>query len=218
MNNFTKEELNSRISNRIHAHYVDNLSHYPAEICNASEMVLAWYLDNLSYDEVKKFYNAERIDLYDFCEIVPVSVIDKKDVKILINVIKKYLTDDIKYYDNDYITDKPAEFFISEYVREKILNYTSDEVPHAITCVTENIKYGKDSVEVDVLIIVERDNLKKIIVGHNGEMIKKIGIESRKDIESLLGKKVYLNLFVKTINKWRDKEKYLLEFGYKNNE
>ncbi len=157
-------------------------------------------------------------DLYDFCEIVPVSVIDKKDVKILINVIKKYLTDDIKYYDNDYITDKPAEFFISEYVREKILNYTSDEVPHAITCVTENIKYGKDSVEVDVLIIVERDNLKKIIVGHNGEMIKKIGIESRKDIESLLGKKVYLNLFVKTINKWRDKEKYLLEFGYKNNE
>ena len=124
----------------------------------------------------------------------------------------------VRQYDNDYITDKPAEFFISEYVREKILNYTSDEVPHAITCVTENIKYGKDSVEVDVLIIVERDNLKKIIVGHNGEMIKKIGIESRKDIESLLGKKVYLNLFVKTINKWRDKEKYLLEFGYKNNE
>ena len=129
-------------------------------------------------------------DLYDSCEIVPVSVIDKKDVKIS----------------------------SADYSGEKILNYTSDEVPHAITCVTENIKYGKDSVEVDVLIIVERDNLKKIIVGHNGEMIKKIGIESRKDIESLLGKKVYLNLFVKTINKWRDKEKYLLEFGYKNNE
>ena len=82
MNNFTKEELNSRISNRIHAHYVDNLSHYPAEICNASEMVLAWYLDNLSYDEVKKFYNAERIDLYDFCDAIVYAIIQMSRGKI----------------------------------------------------------------------------------------------------------------------------------------
>lgn len=157
-------------------------------------------------------------DLYDFCEIIPVSVIDKKDVNLFIKCLKKYLTDDIKYYDNDYVTDKTPEFFISEYVREKILNNTNDEVPHGVTCITENIKYSKDTIEVDVLIIVERDSIKKIIVGHNGEMIKKIGIESRRDIEELLGKKVYLNLFVKTVNKWRDKEKYLLEFGFKNND
>lgn len=161
-----------------------------------------------------KIYN----DLYDFKEIIPLSVISKKDTDILIKHLKKYLTDEIKYYDDDYITDKNTEFFISEYVREKILNYTNDEVPHAITCITENIKVGKDATEVDVLIIVERENLKKIIIGHQGEMIKKIGIDSRKDIEILLGRKVYLNLFVKTVPKWRDKEKYLLEFGYKNNE
>ena len=161
-----------------------------------------------------KIYN----DLYDFKEIIPLSVISKKDTDILIKHLKKYLTDEIKYYDDDYITDKNTEFFISEYVREKILNYTNDEVPHAITCITENIKVGKDATEVDVLIIVEREKLKKIIIGHQGEMIKKIGIDSRKDIENLLGRKVYLNLFVKTVPKWRDKEKYLLEFGYKNNE
>lgn len=173
-------------------------------------------------DRIKKELILRKIDkykdLYDFCEIVPLSVIKKEDANILVNVIKKYLTDDIKYYDDDYVTDKSTEFFISEYVREKIFKYTNDEVPHAITCMTESIKPGRDSVEVDVLIIVERDGLKKIIVGHNGEMIKKIGIESRIDIEELLGKKVYLNLFVKTVNKWRDKDKYLLEFGYKNNE
>ncbi len=161
---------------------------------------------------------SEYKDLYDFKEIIPVSVINKKDVDILIKEIKKYLTDDIKYYDDDYVTDKNTEFFISEYVREKILNNTNDEVPHAITCLTENIKKGRDAYEIDVLIIVERENLKKIIVGHQGDMIKKIGIESRKDIEELMGKKVYLNLFVKTVNKWRDKDRYLTEFGYKNNE
>ena len=157
-------------------------------------------------------------DLYDFKEIIPLSVIKKSDTDILIKELKKYLTDDIKYYDDDYITDKNVEFFIAEYVREKILNYTNDEVPHAITCITEDIKPGKDATEVDVLIIVERENLKKIIVGHQGEMIKKIGIESRKDIENLLGRKVYLNLFVKTVPKWRDKERYLIEFGFKENE
>ena len=174
-------------------------------------------IDTVSKDIIMRKIS-EYKDLYDFKEIIPVSVINKKDVDILIKEIKKYLTDDIKYYDDDYITDKNTEFFISEYVREKILNNTNDEVPHAITCLTENIKKGRDAYEIDVLIIVERENLKKIIVGHQGDMIKKIGIESRKDIEKLMGKKVYLNLFVKTVNKWRDKDRYLTEFGYKNNE
>lgn len=174
-------------------------------------------IDTVSKDIIMRKIS-EYKDLYDFKEIIPVSVINKEDVDILIKEMKKYLTDDIKYYDDDYITDKNTEFFISEYVREKILNNTNDEVPHAITCLTENIKKGRDAYEIDVLIIVERENLKKIIVGHQGDMIKKIGIESRKDIEKLMGKKVYLNLFVKTVNKWRDKDRYLTEFGYKNNE
>ena len=174
-------------------------------------------IDTVSKDIIMRKIS-EYKDLYDFKEIIPVSVINKKDVDILIKERKKYLTDAIKYYDDDYITDQNYEFFISAYVREKILNNTNDEVPHAITCLTENIKKGRDAYEIDVLIIVERENLKKIIVGHQGDMIKKIGIESRKDIEKLMGKKVYLNLFVKTVNKWRDKDRYLTEFGYKNNE
>ena len=174
-------------------------------------------IDKVSKETILKKID-EYKDLYDFKEIVPISVIKKEDTDILIKEIKKYLTDDIKYYDDDYVTDKTADFFVAEYVREKILNYTNDEVPHAITCITENIKYGKEAIVIDVLIIVEREGLKKIIVGKQGEMIKKIGIDARKDIENLFGKKVYLNLFVKTVPKWRSKEKYLLEFGYKNNE
>ena len=161
---------------------------------------------------------AEYKNRYDFKEIIPLSVLKKSDTDILIKELKKYLTDDIKYYDDDYITDRDHNFFIAEYVREKILKFTDDEVPHSVTCITENVKASKDAYEIDVLIVVERENLKKIIIGHNGEMIKKIGIESRKDIEELMGKKVYLNLFVKTVNKWRDKDRYLIEFGYKNNE
>ena len=116
-------------------------------------------IDTVSKDIIMRKIS-EYKDLYDFKEIIPVSVINKKDVDILIKEIKKYLTDDIKYYDDDYITDKNTEFFISEYVREKILNNTNDEVPHAITCLTENIKKGRDAYEIDVLIIVERENLK----------------------------------------------------------
>ena len=154
-------------------------------------------------------------DLYDFAEIVPLSVIKSEDASRLIEVLKKYITDDIKYYDDDYITDKNMEFFIAEYVREKILNNTEDEVPHSITCITESVKQTKESAEVNVLIVVEREGLKKIIIGHQGEMIKRIGIEARKDIELLMNKKVYLNLYVKTAPKWRDKDRYLLEFGFK---
>ena len=174
-------------------------------------------IDKVSREVILKKINQYK-DLYDFKEIIPISSLKKEDTNILIKVLKKYLSDEIKYYDDEYITDKNTEFFVAEYVREKILNYTNDEVPHAITCITENIKPGKDATEIDVLIIVEREGLKKIIIGHQGEMIKRIGIESRKDIEELIGRKVYLNLFVKTVPKWRDKEKYLLELGFKNNE
>jgi len=174
-------------------------------------------IDKVQKETILKKIN-EYKDLYEFKEIIPISAIKKSDTDILIKEIRKYLTDEIKYYSDDYITDKDSRFFVAEYVREKILNFTNDEVPHAITCITEDIKPGKDATEVDVLIIVERENLKKIIIGHNGEMIKKIGVESRKDIEELLGRKVYLNLFVKTVPKWRDKDRYITEFGFKNNE
>lgn len=153
-------------------------------------------------------------DLYDFVDVVPVSALKSNNTKELIKVIKKYLKDDFKYYDDDQVTNKPIKFLISEMIREKIFNLTEDEVPHSITCIVEHMEKNKNNYVINATIIVDRDSLKKIILGKQGSKIKQIGILARKDIEELLGGTVYLDLFVKTIKKWRDKEKYLSEFGF----
>ncbi|MFI3307580.1 MAG: GTPase Era [Mycoplasmatota bacterium] len=153
-------------------------------------------------------------DLYDFAEIVPLSALRGKNTDTLLKVLKNYLPDNVKYYDESTITNKPVEFVIAEYIREKVFNLTGEEVPHSITCVIDSIEYSKTSYKINASIIVDRDSLKKIIIGARGSKIKEIGTLARTDIEDLLGKKVYLELFVKTIKKWRDKEKYLSEFGF----
>lgn len=159
-------------------------------------------------------------DLYNFDEIVPVSALKRENVSHLIDVLKKYLPDTIKYFDDNAVTNVDVTFMISEYIREKVLELTNEEVPHSTTCIVENIEEDNNSIIINASIIVDRDNLKKIIIGKNGSMIKEIGIRARKDIEELLNKKVYLDLFVKVIPKWRDKDKILNEIGFKdfNNE
>jgi GTPase len=153
-------------------------------------------------------------DLYPFKEIIPLSALTKDNVDTLIKVVKTYLTDTVKYYEDDTITNKPVNFVIAELVREKVFKYTEEEVPHSVTCLVEHVEKNNNAFNIHVSIIVDRDSLKKIIVGKQGSKIKQIGIESREEIEALLGTKVYLELFVKTIKKWRDKERYLQEFGY----
>lgn len=154
--------------------------------------------------------------LFDFKEIIPISALKKDNIDDLIKTIKKYLDEGERYYSEDYYTDKSINFMVSEIVREKVLNLTHEEVPHAVTCVLEKYEEEKNSIHINVLIIVEREGIKRILVGHSGSMIKEIGIEARKDIEELVGKKVYLELFVKTVNNWREKDKYLTEFGFSN--
>lgn len=154
--------------------------------------------------------------LFDFKEIIPISALKKDNIDDLIKTIKKYLDEGERYYSEDYYTDKSINFMVSEIVREKVLNLTHEEVPHAVTCVLEKYEEEKNSIHINVLIIVEREGIKRILVGHSGSMIKEIGIEARKDIEKLVGKKVYLELFVKTVNNWREKDKYLTEFGFNN--
>ncbi len=154
--------------------------------------------------------------LFDFKEIIPISALKKDNIDDLIKTIKKYLDEGERYYSEDYYTDKSINFMVSEIVREKVLNLTHEEVPHAVTCVLEKYEEEKNSIHINVLIIVEREGIKRILVGHSGSMIKEIGIEARKDIEELVGKKVYLELFVKTVNNWREKDKYLTEFGFDN--
>ena len=153
-------------------------------------------------------------DLYDFAEIVPISALQSNNVITLLNVIKKYLTDNMRYFDEDMITSSSLNFMVSEFVREKIFRMTEEEIPHSITCITSKFEEKKDIVNITVDIIVDRDSIKKIVIGKQGQLLKTVGIEARKDIQDLIGKKVYLELYVKTIKNWRDKEKYLNELGF----
>ncbi len=170
-------------------------------------------IDGLSNDKILSLIN-EYKDLYEWSDIVPVSAIKDKNVDELINVFKKYLPDEVKYYDDNIVTNRSDEFMISEFVREKVFLLTEEEIPHSVTCITERLIKDKDKYVINVAVIVDRDSLKKIIIGKNGNMIKKIGIMARKDIENYLNCRVYLELYVKTISKWRDREKYLTEFGF----
>ncbi len=170
-------------------------------------------IDGLAKDEVFNLIMKYK-DLYNWAEIIPVSALKGKNTAELIKVLKNYLKDNVKYFEDDQYTNRSPEFMIAELIREKVFNLTSEEIPHSVTCVVEQIIKENDKWIINAVVIVDRDALKKIIIGKNGEMIKKIGILARKDIEEFIGKKVYLELYVKTIKKWRDKEKYLTELGY----
>ena len=172
-------------------------------------------IDKLPKEEILKKID-EYQKIYDFDEIIPVSARKKDNTDRLLNVIKKYLPDNIKYFDDNIITSSSPSFIISEFIREKVLDLTNEEVPYAVTCLVEEIEEDERTMNISATIIVDRENLKKIIIGKNGNMIKEIGIRARKDIEKYFNKKVYLELFVKVIPKWRDKEKFLNMIGYKD--
>ena len=170
-------------------------------------------IDKLTKEEIYIKIN-EYKDLYPFSDIVPVSALKKNNTKELISVIKKYLPDNIRYFSETDFTNKSIEFTISEIVREKVMNKTDEEVPHSLTCVLEHMERHNNSLNLMVTIIVDRDSLKKIVIGKGGSLLKQVGIEARKELEVLLGTKIYLELYVKTIKNWRDREKYLQEFGF----
>lgn len=155
-------------------------------------------------------------DLYPFADIVPVSAMANDNIARLIEVIKKYIKDEVKYFNDDMITSSTMGFMVSEIVREKLLNDTVEEVPHSIACNCIGYEEKKDIVNILVDIIVDRDSIKKIVIGKNGNRLKKVGIQAREEIEKMVNKKVYIELYVKTIKNWKEKEKYLLELGYLN--
>ena len=153
-------------------------------------------------------------DLYPFAEIVPISALTKDNTSRLIEVIKKYLKDDVKYFPEGMKTSNSKYFMISEIVREKLFDVTLEEIPHSLTCHTSFYEEKKDIINIHVDIIVDRDTIKKIIIGKKGERLKEVGTRSRVELENMLGKKVYLELFVKTIKNWKDKERYIKELGF----
>lgn len=152
-------------------------------------------------------------DLHDFVEIFPISALKNNNVDELVKTIKKYLPNEGKIFEDETFTNISTNFYISEIIREKVLRKTRQEVPHSVTCLVEKKIEKKDKVIIQAVIIVDRESIKKIIVGKNASMLKSIGIDARSDLEEYFGKRVYLELFVKVIENWREKEKYLKELG-----
>lgn len=151
-------------------------------------------------------------DLYNFVDIYPLSAL-KDNLKDLVKTIKKYLPNEGKIFEDDTVTNISTDFYISEIIREKVLRKTREEVPHGVTCVVEEREENKNRVVISAVIIVEKESHKRIIVGSHGSMLKAIGTDARCDLEEYFGKTVYLNLFVKVIENWKEKDRYLKELG-----
>ncbi len=154
--------------------------------------------------------------LHDFKEIIPISASKNDNVDLLIDCVKKYLPEQDAIYSEEELTNVTTRFIMAEFVREKVLELTHDEIPHTVTCYVENYEEDDKVVHIQVLIVVDRDNIKKIIIGKQGSMLKEVGTRARKDMEEFLGKKVYLETYVKTLKNWRDQERYFVELGLKD--
>ncbi|MCM1053398.1 MAG: GTPase Era [Ruminococcus sp.] len=170
-------------------------------------------IDKLSKEDILYSIN-EYKDLYPFSEIVPISAVNNDNVDRLLDVIKTYLKDEIRYFDPSVKTSNSKYFMISEVVREKLFYTNFEEIPHSLTCRTVLFEEKKDIINIHVDIIVDRDTIKKIIIGKKGERLKAVGTAARIELEETLGKKVYLELFVKTVKNWKDKEHYIKELGF----
>lgn len=151
---------------------------------------------------------------YDFAEYFPLSAKFGRSFEDLIKTTRKYLPEGDLLYPAEMTSDGAENFRIAELIREKILTQTEDEVPHASAVLIENKEFKKDKVYIQALILVERDSQKGIMIGKQGQMLKKIGSLAREDIEKLLGKKVFLELFVRVENEWRSRDARITEYGY----
>ena len=147
-------------------------------------------------------------------EILPISAKNKFGVDMLLKRIQELLPESPAYFDKDQLTDKPARFFVSEIIREKILLYYDKEIPYSVEVSVERFKEDDKHIHINTVIYVERDSQKGIIIGHQGVALKKVSTESRKSLEKFFGKPVYLEVFVKVDKDWRSSERELNNFGY----
>jgi len=147
-------------------------------------------------------------------EILPISAKNKFGTDILMKRIGELLPESPAYFDKDQLTDKPARFFVSEIIREKILRYYDKEIPYSVEVVVEQFKEDDRHVHINAVIYVERDTQKGIIIGHQGMALKKVSTEARKSLERFFGKKIFLEIFVKVDKDWRNSPKELDQFGY----
>ena len=147
-------------------------------------------------------------------EIIPISATSKFNIDVILRRIKELLPDSPPYFDKDQLTDKPARFFVSEILREKILLYYDKEIPYSVEVVIEQFQEKNKSIHINAVIYVERDSQKGIIIGKGGRTLKKVSMEARRDLERFFGKSIYLETFVKVDKDWRNSDAELKNFGY----
>ena len=174
-------------------------------------------IDLLSKDELIQKLN-EWKEMFDFKEIIPISALNGDNVEHLMDTIKSDLKEGVMYYPKDHITDHPERFIMAEFIREKILYFTHEEVPHSVAIVIESMIEDEQGVHVMAAIVVDRPSQKAILIGKQGSMIKKIRQNARREMKRFLQTPVTLELFVKVEKNWRNKQKYLREFGYDEND
>ena len=171
-------------------------------------------IDLVTPDELLPIIDSYRQE-HDFDEIFPISATEGNNVDALVKGIKEIIPEGPQYYPADQVMDHPEYFIVAEFIREKILELTREEIPHSVAVQVESMRRNEDDkIEIQAAIIVERSSQKGIIIGAQGSMIKKIGQRARRDIEILLGDKVYLDLWVKVQKNWRDRRTQLNDFGY----
>ncbi len=162
-------------------------------------------------EEVKKIYS----QAYPKAKLIEMSAIENFNIEVLLDEIKKIIKDGPRYYPEDAISDKDAAFYVSEIIREKLLKYLKEEVPHELAVRVDNIEHKKDEVYIKATIIVDRESHKGIVIGKGGKMIRMIGTKSRKTLEEYFNKHIFLELFVSVKEDWINNPRILKELGYK---
>lgn len=171
-------------------------------------------IDQTNQQELENFV-AQWHELLPKAEIYPLSALNRFNVDTIKKRVLDLIPESPPYFEKDALTDRPARFFVTEIIREKILLYYQKEVPYSVEVIVELFKEEKDIINIKALIIVERDTQKGIIIGHKGSALKKVGTMARKDIERFFDKKIFLEIFVKVEKDWRSRDNLLRQFGYR---
>ncbi len=190
----------------------------------------AFILESLKQMQIPVFLLLNKIDLltkeelilalqswqevYEFSEIIPLSARKEDNLATLLQVTDQYLKEGTKYYPDDTISDHSDRFMIGELIREKVLHLTSEEIPHSVAVIIDELKWKKESIAIHATIYVERDSQKGIIIGKQGSLLKEVGTKAREEMEAMFGKKVYLELFVRVEKDWRNRQRILQRLGY----
>ena len=170
-------------------------------------------IDQTNQADLEKLV-AQWKELLPDAEIIPISALSNFNIDYLKQRVAELMPESPPYFEKDALTDKPARFFVTEIIREKILLYYQKEIPYSVEVVVELFKEDDEKIHIKALIIAERDSQKGIIIGHRGQALKKVGAMARKDIERFFEKKVFLEIFVKVEKDWRNRDNMLKAFGY----